>query len=243
VEILPEAEFQYNNTYHESIGMSPFKATYGYNANINGQPIQGIEGSSKDLVENITAIQTELKSTMLLAQERMKKYYDQHSSTQELKEGDKVWLKHENFTTDRPSQKLDHKWMGPYKILQKHSELAYRLELPITMKIHPVFNIDKLTKWTKDEIPGREPKRPAPTVVAPEGNEWEVEEIDNSRYFRNKLQYHVKWKEYGYGEDPWQPAENLLNAPQLIEEFHNQNPKAAGPKLTNKRKRKKANKW
>jgi hypothetical protein len=49
--------------------MSPFKATYGYNANINGQPIQGIEGLSKDLVKNITAIQAELKSTMLLAQE------------------------------------------------------------------------------------------------------------------------------------------------------------------------------
>jgi hypothetical protein len=102
------------------------------------------------------------------------------------------------------------------------------------MKIHPVFNIDKLTKWTKDKIPGCEPKQPAPVVVAPEGNEWELEEIDNSRYFCNKLQYHVKWKEYGYGEDPWQPAENLLNAPQLVEEFHSQNPKAAGPKLVNK---------
>jgi hypothetical protein len=35
----------------------------------------------------------------------------------------------------------------------------------------------------------------------------------------------------------------LLNAPQLVEEFHSQNPKAAGPKLVNKWKQKKANRW
>jgi hypothetical protein len=237
------AEFSYNNTTHETTGMSPFFANNGYHPSMNGEPIQGIQGASKDLIAHISEIQEELKSTMLLAQERQKEYYDKYARQQELKAGDKVWLKHENFATDRPSQKLEHKWMGPYKILERHSALAYRLELPTTMKIHPVMNIDKLCKWVKDEIPGREPARPEPVIVAPEGNEWEVEEIDDSRYFHNNLWYHVKWKDYGYGEDPWQKATNLLNSPQLIEEFHAKYPKAAGPKLSNKKRRKKQTKW
>jgi hypothetical protein len=61
--------------------------------------------------------------------------------------------------------------------------------------------------------------------------EWEVEEINNSKYFHNKLWYHVKWKDYDIGEDDWQPASSLQNAPQLITEFHQKHPDAVGPKL------------
>jgi hypothetical protein len=219
--MLPLAEFAYNNSAHESTGTSPFYANYGYHPAMNGALVQGIQGESKELANHILKTQEELKSTLLLAQEKQKEFYDTYSNKVELEKGDKVWLKHENFTTTRPSQKLDYKWMGPYEIEKKHSRLAYRLKLPTMMKIYPVFNIDKLAKWKPDEIPGRPPTNPPPVIVEDQGPEWEVESVDDLRYYYNKLQYLVKWKGYGIGEDPWQPAENLSNSPQLIEEFHN----------------------
>jgi hypothetical protein len=61
------------------------------------------------------------------------------------------------------------------------------------------------------------------------GPEWEVEEINDSKYFHNKRLYHVKWKDYDIGEDDWQPALNLQNVPQLVTEFHQKHPDVAGP--------------
>jgi hypothetical protein len=174
VDLLPLAEFAYNNATHESTGMTPFYANYGYHPAMNGAPIQGIKGASKELADHILKTQEELHSMLKLAQEKQKEFYDNYVNDEEFQEGDKVWLKHENFTTTRPSQKLDYKWMGPYTIEKRYSRLAYQLKLPTEMKMHPVFNIDKLSKWKPDQIPGRPPAQPPPVVVEPTGPEWEV---------------------------------------------------------------------
>ena len=54
--------------------------------------------------------------------------------------------------------------------------------------------------------------------------EYDVEKILNSRIYRRKLQYEVKWE--GWDESPvtWEPAENVANAQELVEEFHAENP-------------------
>jgi hypothetical protein len=219
--------------------MTPFYANYGYHPAMNGAPIQGIKGASKELADHILKTQEELHSMLKLAQEKQKEFYDNYINNEEFQEGDKVWLKHENLTTTHPSQKLDYKWMGPYTIEKQYSRLVYRLKLLTEMKMHPVFNIDKLSKWKPDQIPGRPPAWPPPVVVEPTGPEWEVEEINDSKYFHNKLWYHVKWKDYDIGEDDWQPASNLQNAPQLITEFHQKHPDAVGPKPLVKKPRRK----
>ena len=61
-----------------------------------------------------------------------------------LKEGDKVYLVQRNIKTKRLSNKLDYKKLRPFPITQVISKTNYRLSLPITMKIHPVFHISLL---------------------------------------------------------------------------------------------------
>jgi len=53
-----------------------------------------------------------------------------------------------------------------------------------------------------------------------------VEKILNSRMFRRKLQYLVKWEGYGIEENTWEYLENLDHAPEKVTEFHTKNPGA-----------------
>jgi hypothetical protein len=61
-----------------------------------------------------------------------------------LKEGDKVYLLRKNIVTKRPSDKLDHKKLGLFKIAEIKSLVNYRLKLPKTIKIYPVFYMSLL---------------------------------------------------------------------------------------------------
>ena len=56
--------------------------------------------------------------------------------------------------------------------------------------------------------------------------EYEVEKILNSRIFRGKLEYLIRWKGYGIANDLWRPATDVTGAKRLVTEFHRQNPGA-----------------
>ena len=87
-------------------------------------------------------------------------YYDTHChDTPQYKVGDKVWLESDNVQTGRPTRKLDHKRLGPYPIIEVLSNNAYKLKLPKTMKIHPVFNVVKLCTY--------EPPTPSNPITPP----------------------------------------------------------------------------
>src|SRR5436309_1446721 len=103
-----------------------------------------------------------------------------------------VFLSSKNIKTTRPSKKLDDKILGLFKVLEKIGT-SYRLELPKIITIHNVFHPSLLRKAADDPMPGQKNDLPEPIVVDNE-NEWEVEDILDSRlYGRGKrLQYRVK---------------------------------------------------
>jgi len=69
----------------------------------------------------------------------MRKYYNfKKSKGLDLKKGDKVWLLYKNFKSRRLSKKLDHVKIGLFKIVEKISEVMYRLDLLVKMKIYSV---------------------------------------------------------------------------------------------------------
>ena len=74
---------------------------------------------------------------------------DQKCRPVHFKEGDWVFLKvPENSTSLQMGSisKLSPQFCGPFKILQKVGLVAYKLELPVHSKIHPVFHVSRLQK-------------------------------------------------------------------------------------------------
>ena len=227
MEFLPLAEFAYNNREHSSIGTSPFYANYGYHPTLTTHPSNTqVAPDSEEHAERISQVQDEIQSAMLLAQERYKRYYDQyHGQLPHFQVGDKVWLEATNLRTDRPSAKLAHKRLGPYKVSAVISSHAYRLELPPAIKVHPVFHISLLSPHHPNTIEGRKFDEPEPILVDGE-EEYEVERILNSRIYRKKKQYLIKWKGWDDSHNTWEPETNVENATDLVTEFHRQNPEA-----------------
>jgi hypothetical protein len=230
VDLLPLAEFSYNNATHASIDTSPFFANYGRHPTLTTVPSGSTLIPSVDLrVKQIEEAQKEIQSAMKLAQEKMKMFYDRYvGEIPKLNPGDEVWLDRKNIQTDRPSQKLDFRRLGPFKILEKMGPLTYKLQLPPSMRIHPVFHVSHLNPRKADTIPGRKQEQPPPVVVEGE-EEYEVESILDSRKWGRGFQYFVKWKGYGPEHNEWVPKANVENAQKLVDLFHRINPQAPHP--------------
>jgi hypothetical protein len=165
--------------------------------------------------------------------EQAKKRFDgAHHLHHTFNVGDKVLLRHDNIATTVPSRKLTSKFLGPFPIIAKLSDVVYRLKLPRTLRIHDVFHISLLEKYRQDTIPGRR-RNPPPPIVTPEGDiEWEVDQVLDSRLFGRwkKLQYLVSWAGYGLDQNSWEPWEHLRNAPNAVQDFHHRHPTAANLK-------------
>jgi Chromo (CHRromatin Organisation MOdifier) domain len=76
-------------------------------------------------------------------------------------------------------------------------------------RLHPVFNIVKLTLTAPDPIAGRQVPPPPPPELIDSKNKYLVEEIKDSRMFHRQLQYLVKWAGYGPEENSCEYAENV----------------------------------
>jgi hypothetical protein len=72
--------------------------------------------------------------------------------------------------------------MGPFKVLEVIGEgkLAFKLELPAQMRVHPVFHVSLLEPYRESVLPGRVQAPPFPVKV--EGElEYEVARILDSK--------------------------------------------------------------
>ena len=139
-----------------------------------------------------------------------------------------MWLLPRNIRTTRPCKKLDYKKMGPFKILAKIGTSAYKLDLPAGMKIHNTFHISLLEPYSDNKFPSQEHHPPPPIEIDGEP-EYELEEIIDSRLYRNHLQYRAKWTGYSPEHDKtWYPAENFNNATIAIGRFHLRYPNKPG---------------
>jgi len=228
-QLLPLAEFVYNNAKNSSTGMSPFYANYGYHprATLKVRLTTATDNPAAEaLTERLQQVHTELRSQLGEAQRAYKRQFDRKTDPAlPFRPGDLVWLKRKNIGTARPSRKLDSKRLGPFTILETvgESKLAFKLELPPQWRIHPVFHTSLLEPYHPNRIEGRTQPPPPPEDIEGE-MEYEVEEVLDSRIRHGKLEYLVDWAGYPPEERTWEPAENLLHADEAVATFHRHYP-------------------
>jgi len=148
-----------------------------------------------------------------------------HTSTHKpYQKGQKVWLEGTNLHTTHPTVKLHPKHYGLFRVIEILGPTTYRLELPAQWKIHNVFHGNLLLPYYETKEHRCNFPEPAPDLI--EGQlEWEVEEILDSRRYRRKLQYLIRWKGYSDAHNSWEPKEDV-NAPVLLTAFYGRNPAA-----------------
>ena len=96
--------------------------------------------------------------------------------------------------------------------------MAYRLDLPPAWRVHPVFHVSNLKRWTRSEEFERVERPPSPVMV--EGHEeYEVEAILRHKGKGARRLYQVLWKGFPITEASWEPESHLANAPQVMEEY------------------------
>ena len=99
------------------------------------------------------------------------------------------------------------------------SPVTYKLSLPSTWNIHPVFHTDLLTPYQETSFHGENYQHPSVKLV--QGvKEYEVEAVlDRHHYGRKKKrQYLVKWKGYPDSDNEWVDHRDI-NAPEVIQEY------------------------
>ena len=163
-----------------------------------------------------------------MAKKRQEEYANMLRRDVAFEEGEKVLLLADNIRLEsqaaRPSKKLQAQYIGPYQIRKKISSVTYRLELPVTLKIHPVFHISLLKKYEEPtNIPHRQKiQEPPPTVIVNDHEEFKVEKILDKRVRHRRKEYLVHWKGYLEYDASWEPTINLRNAKEMVKEFQNQ---------------------
>ncbi|VFQ62000.1 unnamed protein product [Cuscuta campestris] len=156
-----------------------------------------------------------LRANLEAAQQRMKAHADSHRRDVAFKVGDLVLLKlqpyRQHSVARRTCQKLSLRYYGPFEILERIGEVAYRLKLPLSSRIHPVFHVAVLKPYKgpsadltplplpEELVGGRVPSRPV-SIHASRRVLHAGHPVD---------QVLVRWSDGTLDDATWEPADQI----------------------------------
>ena len=139
VQFLSLAEFVHNSWPHDRTSLTPHELLFGIKPPF---PLSSEEAQTPDVTTRLRQIKEardKAEEALRISKEKL--------IPVNFEEGEQVWLEGRNLKTNHPTAKLAPRHYGPFPIDKKLSLVTYRLKLPTTMKIHPVFHVDLLTRY------------------------------------------------------------------------------------------------
>ncbi len=222
--VLPRLQAQLNNATSARTSLSPNAVVYGFQPN---RPLDLLLPAMEadKAVARVTA-----RDAVSFAQINNKRHYDRRHQPMFLQAGEWAVVRlHRGYeipSTLGVTKKLTDQYVGPFKVLEKVGNLAYRLEVPDHWKIHPVFTIAQLEPAPDPNAdPYDRPRPDHPDSVFVEGDtdtmkSYLVERLLNKRIMRKgrgyATEYLVRWKGYGPAFDSWYNIKDLDNADELV---------------------------
>jgi len=145
----------YNRATHSATSYLPFEVCIVFHPlslvnlpltlTLNGTTRhQKDQQSAHQFLQKLAQRHTQAIEVLKLAQDKAKEHHDKDKKTLEFSCGDKVWLQMDKHHFRGGHHKLHPLRYGPYTIIERISENAYRLDLPPQLGIHAVINVNKL---------------------------------------------------------------------------------------------------
>ncbi|GJS90971.1 putative reverse transcriptase domain-containing protein [Tanacetum coccineum] len=157
VKHFPLVEFLYNNSYHASIKAAPFEALYGQKCHspVCWTEVGQVQLTGPEIVQETTEKIIQIKQRIQAARDRKTCYADLKRKPMEFQVGDKFMLKvspWKGVICFGKRGKLNPRYVGPFKVLKRVGDVAYKLELPEELsRVHNTFHVSNLKKCHTDE--------------------------------------------------------------------------------------------
>lgn len=157
------------------------------------------------------AILKELRENIRLAQSKMKLYADRKCKERSFEVGEWVYLRLQPYRHSsvalRRNLKLSPRFFSPFQITQRVGEVAYKLNLLETSKIHPVFHVSNL----KPALGGN--NQQGTSLPEMDGSSGVVgpfpQAVLDRRTRRNKDEVLIHWQGLSPAEATWEDARTM----------------------------------
>ena len=166
------------------------------------------------------------RDALIEAQDYQTKYANLKRREASYNIGNMVMLRtdhlHPDTLAQQPAKKLRARRIGPYKIMEKISEVNYKLQLPHNIRVHPVFHISQLVDYHENPFPERTVPPPPPIRIN-DHEEFEIEEVLDHKVRKYpkivKRFFLIKWKGYPTHDATWEKEEALKNARKALQDY------------------------
>ena len=208
-EHLYYVQHAYNRALHSSTLKSPFETCYGYLPNSPLDIYYGhetvVNGASdsdkaKRFVQRIQLVHQYVREQLEKSQDKYKVRHDKHRTNHKFKVGDSVWLHINKERLTGEGKKLKPIRYGPFQILEKIGNNAFRLDLPPYMQIYSVVNVENLRLYEPPMIVDHDDSNIMPSIddFAPEYLDELQEDIILDRKVRTSRRGDIEYLRVGF---------------------------------------------
>ncbi|XP_071928128.1 uncharacterized protein [Coffea arabica] len=150
-------EFAYNRAIHSTTGFSPFERVYGFNplTPLDLVPLPSNERKHLDGKKRAEFVKQLHEKVRANIERRTAQYVKQANKGRQkliFEPGDWVWLhmRKERFPVQRRN-KLQPRGDGPFQVLERINDNAYKLDLPGEYGVSATFNVSDLAPFDADD--------------------------------------------------------------------------------------------
>jgi hypothetical protein len=154
----------------------------------------------------------------------MKRNYNKRRKIMEpIRKVELVLLNGRNICAKHRWKNLEDNILGPFEVLSVESNSQYfKLKLPNSWKIHPVFNIDLLERYKGTNLKNQVIK------IDADGDDWSKESViarGPCDDYPNQHVFLVKWKDFSQNKNTWETYENMAeHSKELLKYYYSRNP-------------------